>query len=191
MRRVVDVAAVENISSAAEEADGKMMENDTDTVDMDWDDKMSVEVSELPSSLPAQPAITSSSAASSAEPSTSSSASNSNSFTSAEYDHIEQVSDKLFSSYPRENDFSVIVLCLYVQALRTHFMTQKFFQSRPIYRRLHNVTTFKDHKNVLLCKFSEGNTKENTSRNNVPNKRLIVGTFVCAVLGTLRSRFCS
>ena len=31
---------------------------------------------------------------------------------------------------------------------------------------------------------------ENTSRSNVPNKRLIVGTFVCAVLGTLRSRFC-
>jgi hypothetical protein len=132
---VVDVAAVENISSAAEEADGKMMENDTDTVDMDLDNKMSVEVSELPSSLPAQPVITSSSAASSAEPSTSSSASNSNSFTSAEYDQIKQVSDKLFSSYPRENVFSVIVLCLYVQALRTHFMTQKFFQSRSIYRR--------------------------------------------------------
>ena len=56
---VVDVAAVENISSAAEEADGKMMENDTDTVDMDLEDKMSVEVSELSSSLPAQPAITS------------------------------------------------------------------------------------------------------------------------------------
>ena len=30
----------------------------------------------------------------------------------------------------------------------------------------------------------------NTSRNNVPNKTLLVGTFVCAVLGTLRSRFC-
>ena len=36
-------------------------------------------------------------------------------------------------------------------------MTQKFFQSRQIYRRLHTVTTYKDHKNVL-CKFSEGNT---------------------------------
>ncbi len=146
---VVNVAAVENISSAAEEADGKMMENDTDTVDMDLEDNMLVEDSELPSSLPAQPAITSSSAAISAELSTSSSASNSNSFTSAEYDQIEQISDKLFSSYPRENDFSVIVLCLYVQALRTHFLTQKFYQSRLIYRRLHNVTTYKDHKNVL------------------------------------------
>jgi hypothetical protein len=52
---VVDVAAVENISSAAEEADGKMMENDTDTVDMDLDDNMLVEGS----SLTAQPAITS------------------------------------------------------------------------------------------------------------------------------------
>ena len=31
---------------------------------------------------------------------------------------------------------------------------------------------------------------ENASRNNVPNKTLLVGTFVCAVLGTLRSRFC-
>ena len=31
----------------------------------------------------------------------------------------------------------------------------------------------------------------NTSRNNVPNKTLLVGSFVCAVLlGTLRSRFC-
>ena len=40
---VVDVAAVENISSAAEEADGNVMEIDTDTVDQDLDDKMSVE----------------------------------------------------------------------------------------------------------------------------------------------------
>ena len=131
-----------------------------DTVDQDLDDKMSEEDSELPSSLPAQPAIitsTSSSAASSAEPSTSLSASNSNSFTSAEYDQIEQVSDKLFSSYPRENDFSVIVLCLYVQALRTHFMTQKFFQSRYIYGRLHKVETYQQHRNVL-CKFLEGDT---------------------------------
>jgi hypothetical protein len=30
----------------------------------------------------------------------------------------------------------------------------------------------------------------NASRNNVPNKRLISGKFLCAVLGTLRSRFC-
>ena len=151
-------------------------------------DKMSGKTSELPtnftstsssaassaepSSLPAQPTIfistSSSSAASSAEPSTSSSASNSNSFTSAEYDKIDQVSDKLFSSYPRENDFSVIVLCLlYVQALRTHFMTQKFFQSRSIYRRLHNFTTYKDHRNVL-CKFSEGNTSLQDVRENFP-----------------------
>ena len=28
------------------------------------------------------------------------------------------------------------------------------------------------------------------SRNNVPNKTLLVGTFVCAVVGTLRSTFC-
>jgi hypothetical protein len=28
------------------------------------------------------------------------------------------------------------------------------------------------------------------SWNNVPNKTLLVGTFVCAVLGTLRSIFC-
>ena len=31
---------------------------------------------------------------------------------------------------------------------------------------------------------------ENASRNNVPNKTLLVGTIVFAVLGTLRSRFC-
>jgi hypothetical protein len=30
----------------------------------------------------------------------------------------------------------------------------------------------------------------NASWNNVPNKTLLVGTFLCAVLGTLRSRFC-
>ena len=30
----------------------------------------------------------------------------------------------------------------------------------------------------------------NASRNNVLNKTLLVETFVCAVLGTLRSRFC-
>ena len=81
---VVDIAAVtpitaaaENISSAAEEADGKMAEVATDIVDQDLDDKMSEEDSKLPSSLPTQPAIitsTSSCAASSAEPSTLSSA---------------------------------------------------------------------------------------------------------------------
>jgi hypothetical protein len=38
-----------------------MMENVTDTVDMDLDDNMLVEDSELPSSLQAQSAITSSS----------------------------------------------------------------------------------------------------------------------------------
>ena len=165
---VVDVAAVspiaaatENISSAAEETDGKMIEIATDTVDQDLDDKMSEEDSELPSSLPAQPAIitsTSSSAASSAELSTSSSASSSNSFTSAEYDQKEQVSDRLFSKcFPRNNDFSVIVLCLYVQALRTYFMTQKFFLSRVIYRRLHKSETYQHHK-IVLYTFSEGDT---------------------------------
>ena len=30
----------------------------------------------------------------------------------------------------------------------------------------------------------------NASRNNVPSKRLLSVTFLCAVLGTLRSRFC-
>ena len=30
----------------------------------------------------------------------------------------------------------------------------------------------------------------NASRNNVPNKRLLSGTFLCVVLGTLRSKFC-
>ena len=33
-------------------------------------------------------------------------------------------------------------------------------------------------------------TTGNTSRNNVPNKTLLVGTFVCAVIGTMRSTFC-
>ena len=30
----------------------------------------------------------------------------------------------------------------------------------------------------------------NANRNNFPIKRLISGTFLCAVLGTLRARFC-
>ena len=147
---VVDVPTDENIISAAEEADGNVMEID----------KMSGKTSELPTNFTS----TSSSAASSAEPSTSSSASSSNPFSSADYDQIEQVSDKLFSSFPRENDFSVIVLCLYVQALRTHFMTQKFFETRLIYRRLHKVETYQQHRNVL-CKFLEGDiTLEDVSK---------------------------
>ena len=30
----------------------------------------------------------------------------------------------------------------------------------------------------------------NASRNNVPNKKLLVGTFFSAVIGTMRSTFC-
>ena len=36
-------------------------------------------------------------------------------------------------------------------------MTQKFFQSRYIYGRLHKVETYQQHRNVL-CKFLEGDT---------------------------------
>ena len=46
-------------------------------------------------------------------------------------------------------------------------MTQKFIQSRYIYGRLHNVTTYKDHKNVL-CKFSEEDTTLEDVRNKFP-----------------------
>ena len=42
------------------------------------------------------------------------------------------------------------------------------------------------YENGLMAMVVTGNA----SRNNVPNKRLKSGTFLCAVLGTLRSRFC-
>ena len=94
-----------------------MAEIATDTIDQDLDDKMSEEDSKMSSSLPAQPAIItfkSISAASSVEPLTSPPAQtfacSSNAFTSAEYDQIEQVLDKVFSKcFSRNNDVSVIV----------------------------------------------------------------------------------
>ena len=38
--------------------------------------------------------------------------------------------------------------------------------------------------------FDSADFTGNTTRNNVPYKRLLVGNFLCAVLGTLRSTFC-
>ena len=49
------------------------------------------------------------------------------------------------------------------------------------------TTPSDDDPAPLRVQNSTGNTSRN---NNVPNKRLISGTFLCAVLGTLRSRFC-
>ena len=40
----------------------------------------------------------------------------------------------------------------------------------------------------IACAGRVGDTG-NTSRNNVPNKTLLVGTFVCAVIGTMRSTY--
>ena len=43
---------------------------------------------------------------------------------------------------------------------------------------------------IIFQSFYGVDSTGNTSRNNVPNKTLLVGTFLFSVLGTLRSRFC-
>ena len=49
----------------------------------------------------------------------------------------------------------------------TNFMTQKFFQSRYIYRRLHNVEMYQHHKNTFYT-FSKGDTTLEDIRNSFP-----------------------
>ena len=71
-------------------------------------------------------------------PKSSSTSSSAETFSSIDYDHIEKAPvhtiSKCFPSIG--NDFSIIVLlCLYLQALRMHFMTKKFFETRTMYRR--------------------------------------------------------
>ena len=43
---------------------------------------------------------------------------------------------------------------------------------------------------TVVVRIAEMPITGNTSRNNVPNKTLLVGTFLFSVLGILRSRFC-
>jgi hypothetical protein len=63
----------------------------------------------------------------------------------SDYNQIANIADQLFSDIAA-NNFSGSVLCLYAQALRTHFMTHSHFKSRATYKRLNAVTTYKQHK---------------------------------------------
>jgi hypothetical protein len=68
---------------------------------------------------------------------------------SSDYNQIAIIADKLFSDVAALN-FSGSVLCLYVQALRTHFMTHSHLKRRNTYKRLNSVTTYKQHKDFFL-----------------------------------------
>jgi len=46
------------------------------------------------------------------------------------------------------------------------------------------------NKNAIVPILLRTEDTGKASWNNVPNKTLLVGTFLCAVVGTLRSRFC-
>ena len=63
----------------------------------------------------------------------------------------------------------------------SHFPSQLPFKSEIV-----NISLHLDSHYMFLWPLLTGIT----SRNNVPNKRLVTGTFLCAVVGTLRSRFC-
>jgi predicted HAD superfamily phosphohydrolase YqeG len=60
---------------------------------------------------------------------------------SSDYNQIAIIADQLFSDVAALN-FSGSVLCLYVQALRTHFMTHSHLKRRNTYKRLNSVTTY-------------------------------------------------
>jgi hypothetical protein len=69
---------------------------------------------------------------------------------SDDYYHIANIADQLFSDIAADN-FSVSVLCLYAQALRTHFMTHTHFKRRRnTYKLLNAVTTYKQHKEFFF-----------------------------------------
>jgi hypothetical protein len=68
---------------------------------------------------------------------------------SSDYNQIANIADQLFSDIATDN-FSGSVLCLYAQALRTHFLTHTHFKRRDTYKRLNAVTTYKQHKDFFL-----------------------------------------
>jgi hypothetical protein len=69
---------------------------------------------------------------------------------SSDYNQIANIADQIFSDIGAVN-FSGSVLCLYAQALRTHFMTHTHFKRRDNYKRLNAVTTYKQHKDFFSC----------------------------------------
>ena len=68
---------------------------------------------------------------------------------SSDYNQIAIIADQIFSDIGADN-FSGSVLCLYAQALRTHFMTHTHFKRRDTYKRLNAVTTYKQHKDFFF-----------------------------------------
>ena len=79
---------------------------------------------------------------------------------------IAVIADQLFSDVAADN-FSGSVSCLYVQALRTHFMTHIHFLLRKIYQQLNAVETYKEHTNFFLMLLA-GNIKIAEDRANLP-----------------------
>jgi uncharacterized protein YciU (UPF0263 family) len=77
-----------------------------------------------------------------------------NMFPKSDYALVSSAVDNLFCKFGIGSNFSSIVMCLYLQALRTHFMTHVFFETRGIYRRLNNVQSYQKHKDAFLV-FSE------------------------------------
>jgi len=71
-------------------------------------------------------------------------------FSESDYDLVNIAADNLFLQFSKEPEYPALVFCLYVQALRTHFMTRKFFKSRDIYSQLNAVQSYKDHKDLFL-----------------------------------------
>jgi len=71
--------------------------------------------------------------------------------------------------------------------LRANVYQANSNSSSSNYRRLMNNDASSQNKKPEDI---PGTVTGKASWNNVPNKRLLVGTFLCAVVGTLRSRFC-
>ena len=73
-----------------------------------------------------------------------------NIFSKMDYGLVNSAVDNLFCKFGGGSNYSTIVQCLYLQALRTHFMTHEFFETRGIYRRLNNVQSYQKHKDAFL-----------------------------------------
>ncbi len=134
--------------------DEKMMVNDDESSSLQT--LINPEASFSSTSAEAFLPVTSSSSAESFLPATSNNANSSCTdfmdiviLSSDDYYHIANIADQLFSDIAADN-FSGSELCLYAQALRTHFMTHTHFKRRDTYKRLKAVTTFKLYKDFFF-----------------------------------------
>ena len=84
-------------------------------------------------------------------------------FSVSDYHRVDSIADKLFSdfvTYESEEKYTMeekadrqyesVVLSLYVQVLRTHFMTRKFKNTLPAYKDFNADKTYKKHKEFFL-----------------------------------------